>query len=230
MFERLLRENVMTRRLTPVWINVAALTVMAVSSPSSLMAQAPGASPAQPATAQAVSAAGTVNKDPRLAIAGTWILNEQFSTRAPEVAVGPNSGQANPGVLVGDRGYRGRNQETAGSRIALRELTQPAAQLVVTSDGTNVSVTGDSGKAEDYLADDKPGTVLLDGARTVVRSLWQKNILVQEYKIGTTKVTRMVQTSDEGIQLIVTVRVEANERDTGVASSIAPMQFVYDRK
>jgi hypothetical protein len=91
-------------------------------------------------------------------------------------------------------------------------------------------VTGDSGKAEDYVVDDKPGTVLLDGAKTMVRSLWQKNILTQEFKIGTTKVTRMIQTSDEGIQLIVTVRVEANERDTSVASSITPSQFIYDRK
>lgn len=212
----------MTRRLIPVWINMAALMVTAVSSSSSLVAQAQPVAAPQPAPATA--------KDPRLAIAGTWILNEQFSTRAPEVAVGPNSGQANPGVLVGDRGYRGRNQETAGSRIALRELTQPFDQMVVTSDGTNVSVTGDSGKAEDYVADDKPGTVLLDGAKTSVRSVWQKNILMQEFKIGTTKVTRMLQTSDEGIQLIVTVRVEAGERDTGVASSITPSQFVYDRK
>lgn len=211
----------MTRRVTPAWISCAALFLVAAASSPALRAQAPGA---------AVSQAAPAAKDPRLAVAGTWMLNEQFSTRAQEVPVGPNSGQPDPRTLVGDRGYRGRNQETAASRIALRALTQPSDQLVVKSDGTNISVTGDSGKAEDYVADDKPGTVLLDGAKTDVRSVWQKNILVQEYKVGTSKVTRMLQTSDEGIQLIITVRVEASNRDTGVASSIAPMQFVYDRK
>ncbi len=222
-------------RVTPVWIPCAAMLVVAAVASPGLRAQAAGA-PSQPATAlpaitqPLATQPAPVQKDPRLALAGTWGLNEQFSMRGQAVPVGPNSGQADPRVLVGDRGYRGRNQETAGARIALRELTQPSDQLVVKSDGTNVSVTGDSGKAEDYVADDKPTTVLLDGARTNVRSVWQKNILMQEFRIGTSRVTRTIQTSDEGIQLIVTVRVEAGDRDTGVASSITPMQFVYDRK
>lgn len=182
------------------------------------------------AAGTAALAQGPVATNPRLAIAGTWILNEQFSTRAPDVPVGPTPPQNDPRALVGDRGYRGRSQETAGSRIALRELTQPSAQLVVTSDGTRVTITGDSQRAEEYTADDKAATVLLDGAKTDVRAGWQKNILVQEFKVGAARVTRMLQTSDEGIQLIVTVRVESSERDAGSASGMAPAQFVYDRK
>ena len=85
------------------------------------------------AAAGAVHAQGADAKDPRLAIAGTWRLNEQYSTSAPELPVGPAVSEPGPRQLVGDRGYRSRKDESAATRIALRALTQPYAELVVRS-------------------------------------------------------------------------------------------------
>lgn len=72
----------------------------------------------------------------------------------------------------------------------------------------------------------KSETVAIGGETIDVKSSWDDDALEQEFKVGSTKLIRTIETTTDGHQLVITVRPKSEDERQGGRFD----RFVYDRK
>jgi len=143
-------------------------------------------------------------------------------------------------------GYSGRgggqqpasNEQMLEARAVLREMTDAPQVLNVVASAEAVSFTTDEGIVRKFAVDDKKEKVDLGTAKVEVTTRWDSGKLSQDIEIGSLKITRVFQVTDEGHQLIVTVSTPGGRRGGqgaggqgagGGAPTAPPMKAIYDR-
>jgi len=196
----------------------------------------PGAQQAAP-TVPAVPVVAAVPAGPResgpVRLNGIWDLNKDLSTKPNVVPAdaGGRSGGGGGGRGGGMRGGGGGGSRPgAGAmnevRALLRDLEQSAVRLTIVSRPDSVSVTDTEGVIRKFVTDGKPDKVAINGTTIDVKSKWDGDVLNQEFRAGSAKFLRSVETTTDGHQLLITITPKG---DGGGVAGPAYMRFVYDR-
>lgn len=199
------------------------------------LAQEPATAPQQPA---------------HVRLNGVWDLNKDLSTK-PMAAPGERGGDSGergsgrsgsgggggsmPGGMGGGRGggMRGGGGEGRGNagdlrkaRDVMQELGQSPRRLTIVSKPTEISTADPEGVVRKFVVDGKTEKVAISGNTIEVKSKWDGEVLTQEFKAGSAKFIRTIETTIDGHQLVVTVTPKG---DGGSAAAPAFLRFVYDR-
>jgi hypothetical protein len=89
-----------------------------------------------------------------------------------------------------------------------------------------VSLTDDEGVIRKFVANGKGDKVAINGSETDVKTKWDGDVLTQEFKVGSAKFVRTIETTTDGHQLVITVTPKG---DGGGVAGPAFLRFVYDR-
>jgi len=184
------------------------------------------------AQAQAIPPPDTASR-----LKGGWQLNAQKST-IPPVPVGlmpspPGRGDQKKGGLTGGLGGGGSQdappepEAVLQARAALREVQPPPASLFINFSATDVTFTTTDGTIRRFATDGKRQNLQLGDVRASTTTTWMPNgTLSQELQGGPLRLFRKWAVSDDGTQLIVTVRAEGGAD----RSPPPPMMMVYDKR
>lgn len=179
---------------------------------------------------------------------GVWDLNKDLSTK-PLAAPGEpgtqggrgggrpgggGGGSSIPGGIGGGRGggMRGGGRENGSpddlrkARAIMEELMRSPARLTIASKPESVSITDPDGVIRKFVSDGKTDKVAINGNTIEVKSKWDGEVLNQEFKAGSNKFLRAIETTIDGHQLVLTITPKGN--GGGVAGP-SFMRFVYDR-
>jgi hypothetical protein len=140
------------------------------------------------------------------------------------------------------------------ARAVLREMSDPPQVLNVVASPDSIQLTSDDGTVRKFTTNGKKEQVDLGTAKIDSTSSWGDGKLTQDISIGSLKIERTFQVTDQGNQLIVAVRMPgrnggggggasspggnggANSRggsggggQTSGPSSGAPIKAIYDR-
>lgn len=181
---------------------------------------------------------------------GVWDLNKDLSTKpmAPPGESGregdrgggrrPGGGGGGmPGGMGGGRGGGMRGGGGGGrgggsaddirkARTVMQELGQSPARLTIVSKPDAVSITDPEGVIRKFVTNGKTDKVAMNGETIEVKSKWDGEVLTQEFKAGSAKFTRTIETTIDGHQLVITVTPKG---DGGGVAGPSFMRFVYDR-
>jgi hypothetical protein len=165
-----------------------------------------------------------------------WALNKDLSTKPAAVAdrIGGgedrSGGAGRRGGFSGGRGGgRGRGGAPGDAQQAmrlLRELGQSPDTLTIVSRDGLVSITDNDGVTRRFTANGKAEKVAIAGETIDVKTRWTDEVLDQEFKIGSTTLVRMIETTTDGHQLVITVKPK-KESELSVGQI---QRFVYDRR
>ncbi len=217
------------------------------------------AAPPSGVAARQQAAAGS---DPSTRISGPWRLNTDLSTKPPAPGDVPSTPPSDPnggaagrpapgGGYGGGRGgmgggygggYRTRGTNRAGTNAAqateirslFRELTSAPAGLTIVVSGAMVETTDSDGLIRKFTVDGTKETLDMDAAQVGVTSKWRGNILDQDFEIGSQRIERTIQTSDDDSQLIVNITPIGPATTASAPGASAPrtagvVRLVYDR-
>lgn len=202
---------------------------------------------------------------------------------SPESLPGSGSGSSGRGGYGGSggggsygaggrRGYGGRGGASGGgggqrgggsgmsqdqmleARAVLREMSDPPQVLNVVASPDSIQLTSDDGTVRKFTTNGKKEQVDLGTAKIDSTTSWGDGKLTQDIAIGSLKIERTFQVTDQGNQLIVAVTMQggrngaggassrggnggANSRGgsggggqtSGSSSSMAPIKAIYDR-
>jgi len=139
-----------------------------------------------------------------------------------------------PGGMGGRGGMRGGGMRGGGgaspddlrkARAIMQELGQSPERLTIVSRPDAVTLTDTEGVVRKFVTDGKTDKVAINGNTIEVKSKWDGEALTQEFKAGSAKFTRTLETTVEGHQLVITVTPNGGG---GGAAGPAVMRFVYD--
>jgi len=91
--------------------------------------------------------------------------------------------------------------------------------------GQVITFTTDEGVVRKFTANGHKEKVDLTSAKVETTTTWAQNTLTQEMKVGQVKMTRTIQATTEGNQLIVKVTSETNGRPATTDAKT----FIFDR-
>ena len=129
--------------------------------------------------------------------------------------------------MRGGGGGRGGNaDDMRKARDVMEELGQSPARLTIVSRIDSVNFTDADGMVRKFATDGKTEKVALNGSTIEVKSKWSGEVLSQEFKAGSAKFIRDIETTIDGHQLVITVTPKGN---AGGASGASILRFVYDR-
>lgn len=196
------------------------------------LAQEPATAPQQPA---------------HVRLNGVWDLNKDLSTK-PMAAPGERGGDSGErgggrpggggggGSMGGGRGGGMRGGGGGGrssspddlrkARDVMQELGHSPARLTIVSKPTEISTADPEGVVRKFVVDGKTEKVAISGNTIEVKSKWDGEVLTQEFKAGSAKFIRTIETTIDGHQLVVTVTPKG---DAGGSAGPALLRFVYDR-
>jgi len=117
----------------------------------------------------------------------------------------------------------GRSDSAKGMNL-IRELGQSPEQLTIVLHDAALTFTDSDGVSRKFSVDGKGEKIAIGGDSIDVKSQWHDEAIEQEFKIGSTKLTRLIETTTDGHQLVITVR----PKDDDGAGRFD--RFVYDRK
>jgi hypothetical protein len=153
----------------------------------------------------------------------------------------------------GGGGYGGRgggqspnNEQMLEARAVIREMSDAPQVLNIVASVDAVSFTTDEGIVRKFAIDDKDKKEKVDlgTAKVDVTTRWDSGKLSQDIEIGSVKILRVFQVTDEGHQLIVTVSMPGGRRGApgaggawggsgaamaGPAPGSAPVKAIYDK-
>ena len=140
------------------------------------------------------------------------------------------------------------------ARAVLREMSDPPAVLNVVATPDSIQLTSDDGTVRKFTTNGKKEQVDLGTAKIDSTTSWGDGKLTQDIAIGSLKIERKFQVTDQGNQLIVTVTMpngrnggggnnagsvtsqrggsngsNGGGQTSGPSSSIAPIKAIYDR-
>ncbi|HKW01188.1 MAG TPA: hypothetical protein VJN96_15290, partial [Vicinamibacterales bacterium] len=132
------------------------------------------------------------------------------------------------------------NEQMLEARAIMREMMDAPDVLNVVASTEAVSFTTDEGIVRKFAIDGKKENVDFGTAKVDVTTKWDNNKLSQDLELGSLKMTRTFQVTDEGHQLIVTVSTGGGRRGGqgagpgggqggGQAPAAAPMKAIYDK-
>jgi hypothetical protein len=193
---------------------VCALTLVATRA----VAQGTGAATQQPppAAAQAAAAPPATSTMPA-DLSGHWELNVQQSERPGQAAGAPGEGGEGRGGYGGGGGGRGgyggggrgSGGESETTREQMRQVMQAARTLLIVQHANDLSITDDEGRVVTLKPDGNKVKEQQGGGNLERKTKWDGRSLVTEMKLeGGTKVTQTYTKVDEGLQLIVSTKVE----------------------
>lgn len=173
---------------------------------------------------------------------GVWEINKDLSTKpmAPPAEGGGSSREGGGGGRPGGGGMGGRGGPRRGgddggrgdvenqrkAMAIMQELGQAPARLIFTSKPDAVSTTDIEGVVRKFVVDGKTEKVAINGHTIEVKSKWSGDVLSQEFKAGSAKFQRDIETTTDGRQLVITV---TPKEGGGGLSGPAFLRFVYDR-
>lgn len=108
----------------------------------------------------------------------------------------------------------------------MEELGRSPVRLVIASKADSVSITDPDGVIRKFVTDGKTDKVAINGSTIDVKSKWDGEVLDQEFKAGSAKVSRTIETTIDGHQLVITVMPKG---DGGGAAGPSFRRFVYGR-
>lgn len=111
------------------------------------------------------------------------------------------------------------------ARAIMQELEQSPSRLTIVSRPDAVTLTDPEGVVRKFVTDGKTDKVAINGNTIEVKSKWDGEVLTQEFKAGSAKFIRTLETTVEGHQLVITVTPKG---DGGGVAGPAFMRFVYD--
>jgi hypothetical protein len=97
-------------------------------------------------------------------------------------------------------------------RAVLREMTDAPEILNVVAGVDAVSFTSNDGTVRKFTIDGKKEKIDIGTAKIDATSKWDAGRLVQEISVGSLKLERTFQVTEEGHQMIVAVTVQGGER------------------
>jgi len=169
-----------------------------------------------------------------------WTINKDLSTTPAAMpgdraggAGGDRSGGSNRGSFGGGRGARG-GRGAGGSSVAdarkamalMRELGQAPDSLTIVSHDDQVSITDSDGVTRKFAASGKVEKIAIGGETVDVKSRWNDEVFAQEFKVGSVVLVRMIETTTDGHQLVMTIKPKNDhDRDAGQIQ-----RFVYDTR
>lgn len=121
------------------------------------------------------------------------------------------------------------------ARAVLRELDAPPDVLNVVAATDKVSLTSGDGTVRKFDVTGKKEAIEFGTAKVEVTSKWNGPELEQDMTTGQFKITRTLQTTDEGRRLIVTVLIApVSDRSSGAQggaprASSQPIKAIYDK-
>ena len=149
---------------------------------------------------------------------------------------GGGGGAGGGGGYGGGAGAGGQatsNEQMLEARAVVREMTDAPQVLNVVAAAEKVSFTTDEGIVRKFAIDEKKEKVDLGTAKVDVTTKWDSGKLSQDIELGSLKITRVFQVTDEGHQLIVTVSMAGGRRGgqgaAGGGPAAAPMKAIYDK-
>jgi hypothetical protein len=197
---------------------VTALFVCLVALQSPAGAQAPASAPAQ-------------------RVSGVWALNKDLSTKPASLprqnpqggdrgGGGGRRGGFGGGRMGGGRSGGGRSsgRDAITAMSLIRELGLSPEQLTIVLHDAALTITDSDGVSRKFAVDGKSEKVAIGGDSIDVKSRWHDEAIEQEFKIGSTKLVRLIETTTDGHQLVISVRPA---KDDGAGRFD---RFVYDRK
>lgn len=208
-------------------------SVAAQGNPQAAPAQAPAATQAPPAQPQAAGQPPQ-NESPAQVtnVGGRWELNWRQSDKPPdnvgqqgrgEPGEGGGGGRRGGGGGGGMGGRMGRGGGMMGrggeggrggrvdesARESMREMLQAPRTLLIVEHPDHVTITDENGQVEKLEPNGQKVEVERAGKQTQETTHWDGRTLVSETTLSDgTKVTRTFQKAAEGLQLIVTTKVE----------------------
>lgn len=173
-------------------------------------------------------------------VSGVWTVNRDLSTK-PATPPGQDGrggdrgggggggrrGGFGGGRMGGGRSGGGRSGgrgDAAKAMSLIRELGQSPEQLTIVLHDAALTMTDSDGVSRKFSVDGKGEKVAIAGDSVDVKSRWHDDAIEQEFKMGPTKLIRLIETTTDGHQLVITVRPE---KDDGAGRFD---RFVYDRK
>lgn len=186
------------------------------------------------------------SQDAASGIAGAWRLNHELSGDPLTISPMPTGGTRQGGGYnggggggvrggfggggtFGGGGYRGgggaervSDEDFKKMRALAGEASRRPDHLAITFKDGSATFTDDTGAVHTFPVNDKKADVEFGAERIETRSRWANTMLVQEFKAAQLTLTRTVQTSTDGKELIVTIRTGAGR---GGESSA---KYVYD--
>jgi hypothetical protein len=186
--------------------------------------------------AMAAQAQATAPPETAVRLKGGWQLNVEKST-IPPVPVGlmpsaPGRGDQKKGGLTGGMGGGSQDappepESQLQAKAALREVQPPPTGLFINFSAADVTFTTMDGTIRRFNTDGKQQSLQIGDLRTTTKTSWMPNgALTQELQGGSLRLYRKWAVSDDGSQLIVTVRAEGG----GDRTPPPPMMMVYDKK
>jgi hypothetical protein len=190
-------------------------------------------------------------------ISGLWHFNKDLSSPPPEDPIdqggspGAPPGSAGGGGRPpggGGRGGGGRGGGFAGAggggrgggqrpnsqmlvaRKVFRSLMDPANTITIVATADTANITSDDGRVEKYQIDGKKHDVEIEGSTISAVTDWNTNVLRQSFTAGASIITRTIQTTDTGTQLVMGIsQGSPSERQAGGASATPSLKLIFDR-
>jgi hypothetical protein len=236
-------------RLTRVTMVVAAAALLAPVPASRAQV------PTTPAPQASAAPAAQEEAGPITNVGGRWELNWRQSDRTPEVS-GPGQGEPGErgggrrgggggggggrggggmggrGGMMGAPGGMGRGGERGGAPSAealdqMRDFMQAPRTLVIVEHQDRVSITDESGQVQKLLPNGEKQKDERAGKSFERTTHWDGRSLVTEISLsGGMKITQTFQKVAEGLQLVVTTKVEGKGMPGGASREL---KRVYDQ-
>ena len=174
---------------------------------------------------------------------GVWDINKDLSTK-PMATAGERGGEGDRGgsggggrsggmgggrgggMRGGGGGGRGNADDMRKVRDLMQELGQSPSRLTIVSKSDAVNISDPEGVIRRFAVDGKTEKVAINGSPIEVKSKWDGEVLSQEFKVGSAKFIRAIETTVEGHQLVITVTPKG---DAGGVAGPTFLRFVYDR-
>ena len=125
----------------------------------------------------------------------------------------------------GPDGPGGNSDDMKKLRAVMQEIGQAPVRLMIASHDGIVSITDPEGVVRRFAVTGKMEKVAINGSTIEITSAWAGESLSQEFKVGSNRFVRTIDTTPDGRQLLVTMTPKGNNA-TGTA---AVQRFVYDR-
>jgi hypothetical protein len=237
------------QRIPRVTMAAAAAAVLA-GTPLPVRAQTP--TPPPPAPSASAAAAGQEEAGPVTNVGGKWELNWRQSDRTPEVSEpgrgergeggggrrggggggGRGGGMGGRGGMMGapggmGRGGEGRSAPSAETIDQMRDFMNAARTLVIVEHPDRVSITDESGQVQKLVTNGEKQKDERGGKSFERTTRWDGRTLITEIALaGGMKITQTFQKVAEGLQLVVTTKIEGKGMPGGASREL---KRVYDQ-
>lgn len=164
-------------------------------------------------------------------LSGVWVLNKDISNKPAAAPKEGRGGDPGAGRSGGRRGGLGGGNPPAGPRgggdsakalTLTYEIGQSPERLTVVFSESTLSITDSDGVSRKFTVDGKTGKVAIAGYSVEVKSRWVDDAVEQEFKAGSVRLIRTIETTTNGNLLIVTVSPKDSDR-------AGRFVFVYNR-